>query len=206
MDDRVAPIDPPTTPAATDTPTPSLAPVTPTAPSVVRPVRKQSRAGSVALGVAAFVAVAGLAFAGGRLTAPASAATPGGGNGFQRGGGFPFASFAAGGGPPGGAGAFRTQLRSLSLRGQVTTIGSDSITLTLDDGTRVTVPLDSQTTYHDSTSGSASDVTVGSTVSVEPGATSFQPGASLNPAASPAAGNGAGAFDFGPAVDVTVVH
>lgn len=186
MDDRLAPIEPPAT-----------VPVTPGPTTPLRPARGKNRAGSVALVVAALVAVGGLAFAGGRLTAPASAATPGSGTGFQRGGGnFPFASFGANG--PGGV--FRGgQFRSASLRGQVTAISSNSISVQLDTGSSVTVPLDSQTTYHDAVAGSASDVTVGSTVVVEPGT------ADVGAGASPAADGGPGAFSFGPAVDVTVV-
>jgi hypothetical protein len=185
VDDRLAPLDPPAT-----------APVAPGPTTPTRPARSRNRAGSVALVVAALVAVGGLAFAGGRLTAPASAATPGGGNGF-RGGNFPFASFGANG--PGGAFRGGAQLRTVSLRGQVTAVSSNSLTLTLDTGTSVTVPLDSQTTYHDAVAGAVSDVAVGSTVVIEPGTTSFQPGASFNP------GDTAGGLNFGPAVDVTVV-
>jgi hypothetical protein len=187
VEDRSAPVD-----------APAIVPVAPGPTTPTRPARSRNRAGSVALVVAALVAVGGLAFAGGRLTAPASAATPGGGNGFRGGGNFPYASFGANG--P-GAGAFRggAELRSVSLRGQVTAISADSITIKLDDGTSVTVPLDNQTTYHDSTAGSESDVTVGSTVDVEPGTTNFAPGASFTP------GGGTGALSFGPAVDVTVV-
>lgn len=187
MDDRLAPLDPPAT-----------APVTPGPTTPTRPARSRNRAGSVALVVAALVAVGGLAFAGGRLTAPAAAATSNAGNRF-RSGGFPFASFDANG--PGGAQVFRGNgaLRTISLHGQVTAVSSNSITILLDTGTSVTVPLDSQTTYHDATTGSSSDVTVGSTVVVEPGATSFQPGASFNPGAA------TGGLNFGPAVDVTVV-
>jgi len=187
VDDRLAPLDPPAT-----------VPVAPGPTNPTRPARSRNRTGSVALVVAALVAVGGLAFAGGRLTAPASAATPGGGNGF-RGGGFPFASFGANG--PGGGQVFRGNgaLRSVSLHGQVTAVSSDSLTLTLDNGASVTVPLDSQTTYHDASAGSASDVAVGSTVVIEPGTTSFQPGASFNP------GDASGGLNFGPAVDVTVV-
>jgi hypothetical protein len=184
MSDLVAPVEP------TDT-----EPVQPT-PPVYRPSRKQSRTGTIALAAAALVAVAGLAFAGGRLTAPAAAAT--GGNGF-RGGNFPFASFDPNGGFPGG-GNLGGGLRSVTLRGQVTSASASSITIQLDTGSTVTLPIDSQTTYHKSMAGSSSDVAVGSTVVVEPGTTNSQPGASFNPAASP------GSLNFGPAVDVTVVQ
>ena len=190
MEDRLAPVDPPAT-----------LPVIPGPATPTRPKRSTDRAGSVALVVAALVAVGGLAFAGGRLTAPASAATPGGGNGFRNGGAGPFASFGTGG--PGGGGAFAGGgLRSVSLRGQVTAVSANSITIQIDNGTSVTVPLDSQTTYHDSVAGSASDVTVGTTVDVEPGTSSFRAGASFAPDASFAPG---GALNLGPATDVTVV-
>jgi hypothetical protein len=176
-------------------------PVAPGPTTPLLPATGRNRAGSVALVVAALVAVGGLAFAGGRLTAPTSTATPGSGNGLQRGGGnFPFASFGARG-PGSGQGFIGGALRSVSLRGQVTSVSADSITIALDNGTSVSVPLDSQTTYHDSTAGSSADITVGSTVTVEPGTTNLRAGASFAPNASP----GAGGFDFGPAVDVTVV-
>jgi hypothetical protein len=184
MSDLVAPVEP------TDT-----EPVQPTTPTpVYRPTRKQSRTGTIALAAAAFVAVAGLAFAGGRLTAPASAASAG--NNFR--GNSPFASFDPNGGFPGGG--LSGQLRSLTLRGQVTSVTASAITIQLDTGSTVTLPIDNQTTYHKSVSGSSSDVAVGSTVVVQPGTTNLQPGASFNPSASP------GSLNFGPAVDVTVVQ
>jgi hypothetical protein len=158
------------------------------------PARKSSRAGSVALLAAAFVAVAGLAFAGGRLTAPAAAAA-----GF--GGRFPFPSGAPGGGRqfPGGPGGFGALGGSLTVQGTVTAVSSDSITLQLSNGSLVTVPLDSQTTYHQATAGSASAVTVGSKAVIEPGSIDRTAGSSPAPDSSP------GGFQFGPAVDVTVV-
>ena len=67
----------------------------------------------------------------------------------------------------------------------------------------MTIPLDADTTYHKATAASAGDVTVGSTVAVTPGGRIANPGASLDPNASP--GPGAG-LSFGPATDVTVIE
>lgn len=163
-------------------------------PSPSRPDRKPSSSLTWLLVIAALVAVGGIAFAGGRLTAPASAST--GRNGFPNGfpGGFPTGSF-----NPGGGGLVNRGLGGTTLRGEVTAVSSDSITIKLEDGSSVTVPLNAQTTYHQATSGSATDVTVGSQVAVEPGQIAFQPGASFLPGASP------GNFNFGPAQDVTVI-
>ena len=173
---------------------------------VVKPVKRQGRSGSVLLAVAGLVAVAGIAFAAGRLTAPAAAAGSTGTNGGGRFGGFPGGSFAPGGFRGGGTGAgnFAGGLGGIQLRGQVTAMSATSITIKLENGTDVTVPLDSGTTYHQATAGSASNVIVGSTVTVQPGTANFQPGASPNPQASGAPGFGQ--VNFGPATDVTVVQ
>ena len=157
-------------------------------PPPPRAARKQSSALTWLLVIAALVAVGGIAFAGGRLTAPAA----NNGNGFPN--GFPNATF-----QPGGGGLVNRGLGGTTLRGEVTAVSSDSITIKLANGSSVTVPLDAQTTYRQATSGSASDVTVGSQVAVEPGQVNIQPGASFAPGASP------GNFTFGPATDVTVV-
>ena len=160
----------------------------------VRPARKSNSSLTWLLAIAALVAVGGIAFAGGRLTAPASTSGNGfpGGNGFPN--GFPNASF-----QPGGGGLVNRGLGGTTLRGEVTAVSSDSITIKLENGSSVTVPLDDQTTYHSASAGSATDVTVGSQVAVEPGQIDFQPGASFAPGAS------AGNLGFGPAQDVTVV-
>ena len=86
-----------------------------------------------------------------------------------------------------------------TLSGEVTALTGDSITIKLDDGSSVTVPLTAATTYHSSIPASSSDVSVGSTVAVQPGAIDAQPGASFDPQAGP------GGLNFGPASDVTVV-
>ncbi len=173
--------DPIASPSADDT----LSPPTPTPPA-----RKANSSLTWVLVIAAMVAIGGIAFAGGRLTAPASASNnrPGFPNGFPNG------SFAPGGG------IVNRGLGGTTLRGEVTAVSSDSITINLANGSSVAVPLDAQTKYHQSTAGSANDVTVGTQVAVEPGQIDFQPGASFAPGAS------TGNLSFGPAQDVTVVE
>jgi hypothetical protein len=158
------------------------------------PAKKGGRGGTIALVAATFVAVAGMAFAGGRLSAPTAAAGNGQNGPFNRfgpGASFaPGASFVPGGGPGGGG---RLTLGGTTLRGEVTAITTDSITVELDDGTSLTIPLNSATTYHQAAAADAGSVSVGDKVAVEPGA----PSISAN--ASPGTG-----IQFGPAVDVTV--
>jgi hypothetical protein len=203
------PFAPAPTPAPA--PVPTAEPVAAQPPVVVsKPVKKQNRSGSILLAAAGVVAIAGIAFAAGRLTAPAAAAAGNGSTGGGRFGGFPGASFVPGqgfpgrGGPNGQAGAFGALTGGgISLQGQVTAVSSTSITVKLANGSDVTVPLDSSTTYHQANAATSSAVTVGTTVDVAPGAANFTPGASQNPAASGAPGFGG--LSFGPATDVTVV-
>lgn len=184
-----------------------LEPAPPLPPMPVAVTKKSSRGGTIALLVAAFIAAAGLAFAAGRLTAPAAAASgisgPTGGFGFG-----PGRSLAPGqtfptGGQFGGGRAFAG---GLTVRGEVTSIASDSITVKMDDGTTLQIPLNSSTTYHQATSSTSSAVAVGDEVAVQAGpATSTSGGAGATPAASPGAG-GLGQFQLSPATDVTVVQ
>jgi hypothetical protein len=182
-------------------------PVAPQQPVIVtKPVKKQNRSGTILLAAAGFVAIAGIAFAAGRLTAPPAAAAGNGGGGGRFGGGFPGASFVPGqfrNGGPNGGGGFGGLAGGVSLRGQVTAVSTTSITVKLENGSEVTVPLDSSTAYHQANPATSSAVSVGSTVTVQPGAANFTPGASPNPAAGGAPGFGN--VTFGPATDVTVV-
>jgi hypothetical protein len=163
--------------------------------------KKSSRGGTIALVVAGFVAIAGLAFAAGRFTAPPAAAAGGPGTVRFPDGSFPpGASFGPGGGIFGGRGVLAGN--GLTLRGEVTAISSDSITVKLDDGTSVDVPLNGSTTFHQSTSASATDVRVGDKVAVQAGAPAFN-GSSPAPQASPGVNGG---FRLGPATDVTVIE
>jgi hypothetical protein len=142
-------------------------------PPVVR--ARPSRASglvNVLLGVAVVVAVGGVAFAAGRATAPAAAASNGGlgggrfGNGGTGNGGFggPNASGAPGfgGGGFGGLGG-----GGLSVEGTVEAVSSDSITLRLANGQTVTIPVNAQTTWHQQEASTPSAVVSGSTVIVQ---------------------------------------
>jgi len=180
-------------PAATTQPaavpvTPGLLPL---ASVIAKPASSSGRSTSLLLLLAGAIAIGGLAFAGGRLTAPAAATTgrtgtgqlPGNGQGFLgRGDGF------------GG----------ISLAGTVSAVSAASITVELASGTSITIPLDGKTAYHTATAATADAVTVGSQVRVTPGGSTGNPGASLDPNASP--GPGAGGISFGAATDVTVVE
>ena len=141
------------------------------APAIPR--RRSSLLTSVLLAAAGAVAVAGLAFAAGRLTAPAAASTTGTG---RLGGGQGFAgrSFA-----PGAGNGLRSAFGGLGLRGTVTAVDGNTITVKLANGTQIKVQTDASTTYHQQASGSASDVTSGKSVIVEPqsGAGGFGGGA-----------------------------
>jgi hypothetical protein len=153
------------------TPIEPIQPATPGVPvaPVVVATRKPSsgRWLNLLLGVAAVLAVGGVAFAIGRSTAPAASfptgAFPDGAviarpNGsFDPGG--------AGGGPAGpgflGAGG------GLTMEGTVSAIDADSITVTLRSGEEMTFDLDDGTTYHDATETDAAAVTVGDQVAVQ---------------------------------------
>jgi hypothetical protein len=163
----------------------------------VTPKKSSSTLLNVVLGLAVVVAIGGVAFAAGRLTAPAAAAngfTPGGGNGF-----------ANGPRPSGAPGNLRgAGFDGGALRGTVTAVTPTSITLTLSSGTTIQIPTDSSTAYHQQAAATSTDVAVGSTVLVElkdqGGApVTTGPGASLAPGATP------GTPTVGAATDVTVV-
>ena len=118
------------------------------------------------------MAVGGVAFAVGRATAPAAAASTGRFNGgFVGGANGPQGSFAPGGSFTPGQGGFRGGLfgggGALTLSGTVTKVDASGVTLKTANGDEVTVSTDGSTTYHAATTGSASDVKVGSTVDVK---------------------------------------
>jgi hypothetical protein len=132
---------------------------TPT-PVVAVPRRKRSsRLLDLALAGAAVLAIAGVAFAVGRTTAPATTAPAA----FQQGTFVrPNGSFAPGAGGPGG---FALGGR-LAVDGTVTAVSADSMTVKTANGQEVTVTLNGSTAYHQATSSTESDVAVGSTVTV----------------------------------------
>ena len=203
MDQQPAPTSPvtPATAPPSTTPPGMTVPVAP----VVRPQKRSSRMLDIALLGAALLAIGGVAFGVGRATAPAVAAANGTGtfrsaNGFGPNGSFdPNAA-------PGRGGAFALG-GGLSIDGTVTAISADSLTLKLASGQEVTFALDSSTAYHQATTASASDVSVGANVSVkvQDGGRGFGgPAASQAPGASPApAASGAPRFQ---ASDITVTH
>jgi hypothetical protein len=130
---------------------------------------------SVLLGLAAAIAVAGIAFAAGRLTAPAATAAA-----TNRFGGL--AGLGAARNGTGNGNAFRGGFGGIGVRGTVTAIEGNQITVKLANGQEVKVQTDSSTTYHKQAAASAPDVRSGASVIVEvqPGS-GFRPGASAAP-------------------------
>ncbi len=180
----------------TETPQPQTQPGPTSAPtrSPVKPAKppaKQDRTTIALLMVAALVAVGGIGFALGHVTAPsAAAANASGRGGFTR-GAFPSlapgqtfnaSSFAGRGGLGAGLGAV-----SGGISGTVQAVTPDSITIQESDGTSVTIDTSGATTYHTAAAASASDVTVGTSVTVQID-TSALASESPNPSASGALG------------------
>jgi hypothetical protein len=149
---------------------------------------------NVALAGAVALAIAGVAFAAGRLTAPA-AVTAGGPNG---GPGQVFGKDGQGiqNGGPNGRGAFLSG--GPTIEGTVESITDTTLTLKTADGQTIQIALDGSTTYHAQTDASADDVAAGGKVLVR-----------LDVGAAGAGGNGgptASGRPTGPtASDVTVV-
>lgn len=175
---------------------------------VIQPVKanppKRSSAGGLLLGVAAVIAVGGIAFAAGRLTAPAnasSAAAGGFGNGAFANGNRPNGSF-----DPAGAAGFAR--RALTTEATVTAVGPDSLTIQIGtNGQTIDVKTDSSTTYHTQQPATSSAVTVGSKVLLQFNASTATPGSSAAPAPNASAAPGQGGFlrNFGTVRDVTVL-
>lgn len=135
---------------------------------------KKDRTTLVLLFIAALVAVGGIGFAVGHVTASSTVASTNGNaanrGGFGRGGALP--SFAPGetfsvGQFGGGAGGFARGGVGSSVTGTVESVDGSTMTVKLASGTTVTIDLSSGTTYHNETSASSSDVKTGSTVLVQ---------------------------------------
>jgi hypothetical protein len=167
---------PPEPMAASSVPTSAVAPSpVSAAPPPVLPARKKSSGGrwlNAVLGVALAVAIAGVAFAVGRTTAPASAATGTGRGGF--GGQFPGGSFVprASGQPGGGRGGFGGAFgggagAGLTVSGTVMSVDGDTMTIKTASGATIQVTTDSSTTYNTQAPASATDVAAGKTVQVQ---------------------------------------
>ena len=133
-------------------------------PPVIAPVKKTDRTFAILLAVGLLIAVGGVTFAVGRMTAPAPAASTT--RGF-------------GGG--------------VLVTGTVDSVSGTTMTLKEANGSTVTVNLAGTTTYHAQAAATAADVTTGKQVQVEvqvAGGLGGQdvPGASPGAAASPAPG------------------
>ncbi len=176
-------------------------PVMPALSAPVAPAKRRRDPLTIVMVVAAFVALGGVGFAAGRVTAPTPANAGTGGRG-GNGGAFtiPGGSFA-----PGGAnGGFGRLAGAVSITGTITEVTADHITLKLANGSSLTIPVDSNTAYHRQASASATDVTTGAQVQVQlsaggngGGGGGQQPGASGAP--------GTGGRTVGPASDITIV-
>jgi hypothetical protein len=167
-------------------------PVIPITPVVQAPLAKPKKRGGGAtnliLVLGALVAVGGLAFAGGRATAPASTATEARGN-FPGNGVAPNGSFT-----PGQGGGFGS--RNLTVSGTVTAVTGSTMTIQTTSGSTVTVDT-SSATYHAQASAAPSDVTTGTSVQVSVSGGGFPgggapgaPDASGAPAPAASGGNG----------------
>ena len=147
---------------------PEPAPTTVSAPPAgARPRASSARILNIALIGAFFLAVGGIAFAAGRMTAPAAAITrganlPGGftgnGQGNQGSGGVQ--------GRPGGGGAFGGLGGGVTVDGTVESVSATTLTLKLADGQTVQVALNDSTTYHAQSDATSSDVVTGGKVLV----------------------------------------
>jgi hypothetical protein len=147
----------------TPTPTPKKTPIAP---------KKQDRTTLALLFIAAFVAVGGIGFAFGHLTAPSAtaAANPTGGarGGFGRalpslapGQTFDTSQFGGGAGGRGLGGV------SGGVSGTVQSISANSITVQLANGTTQTIDISGTTTYHSAAAASSTDIKVGTSVTVQ---------------------------------------
>ena len=185
---------------------PAPFPVAPVMPAISAPAPAKKRGRdplTIVMVAAAFVALGGVGFAAGRVTAPAPANAGNGGRGGQF--GFPGGSFTPGGSfAPGGNGGFGRIAGAVSITGTITEMTADHITLKLTNGSTITIPVDSNTAYHRQASASATDVTTGAQVQVQlsagangGGGGGQQPGASGAP--------GTGGRTVGPASDITIV-
>lgn len=151
----------------------------------VQPRKASSRWLNVVLGLAALVAVGGIAFAIGRTTAPAVTGGLRGGNFPALGGNFPGGSFTpdASGRPDGNF----TRGAGFNLSGTVESITGDTLTITTADGQTLEFTLGADTTYSSKSAATAGDIKTGSKVEVQlqPGAGGPRPNASAAPLAGP---------------------
>jgi hypothetical protein len=177
-------------------------------PPVIVAAKKGDRTFRILLAVGLLVAVGGVTFAVGRVTAPAAATTRGG---FANGG------FANGGTGAGGTGTGGTGIGrgtgfggGVLVTGTVDSVSGSTMILKEANGSTVTVNLAGTTKYHAQAAATAADVTAGKQVQVQVDIAGAFGGAGL-PGASPAvdaspAASGTGATTRAvTATDVTLV-
>lgn len=180
----------------------------PTGPSqpLVQPKRSRPTV-VVAFVVALMVAVGGLAFAAGRVTASAGTASARNFSGFNRGGangagaaGAGGAAFASGGGFRSGQGFGANT--GITVQGTVAKLSGDTLTLTTSDGQTLKVTVSGNTAYYRRDAATASDVAEGDSVQVQ-----VRRGAGGRPSATAAPNPGAagGAAGGAAAESVTLV-
>lgn len=157
------PLNQPIVDAAPTVPVPAAA-TQPVATS--RPDARRSGSGrlvNLALGGAVVLAIAGIAFAAGRVTAPAPVTTGAfpGGNGQ-----FPLPS---GGAFRGGNGGGLLGASGATVEGTVESISATTLTLKTASGQTIQIALAAGTTYHAQTDATANDVTTGTKLLVRVG-------------------------------------
>lgn len=136
-------------------------------PPVIAPAKKADRTFTILLAVGLLIAVGGVTFAVGRITAPAAAATTRGNGGFGN-GGFPAGGTGAAGAGAGAAGLGRGGFGGgVLVTGTVDSISGTTMTLKEANGSTVTVNLAGTTTYHAQAAATSADVTTGKQVQVE---------------------------------------
>ena len=166
----------------------------PTAPPAAPTPTQPRRMGGIswvnaALALALAVAIGGIGFAAGRLTAPATLAAA---NGIGRfgGGNFPGGLGPNGGYFPGGGddngGGFRGLFGGggASIEGTVESVSGDTLTLKLANGSTIQVSLSGSTTYHAQASATSGDVKAGGTVIVRVELNRGTGGTTTSPSAS----------------------
>ena len=169
-------------------------------PVVPVPATRRSRGARIlnaVLAVAVALAIAGVAFAAGRLTAPAAAFAGRFGNGApgQIGNG----NGNGGGRAQGGAGGLLAG-GGVTIQGTVESITDTTLTLKTASGQTIQIALEGTTTYHAQSDASASDVKTGGTVLVR---LNLRGAGNGGPGSSP--GTGTGGATNPTASDVTVV-
>jgi hypothetical protein len=187
---------------------PELAPPPPGPAFAVQAVKPRRNRLDLVLALAAVVAIGGVAFAAGRLTAPASSQ-----------GGLARGAFGANGLPgqdtnrTGGTGAFGGGARgagAAAVKGQVVTVTASELTLKLASGQTVQIALAPTTAFHQEAAAAPTDIAAGSTVLVQLAPRTPTPGQSPGAVFAPGQGgpgsSGApGSFSLGAATDVTIV-